>query len=64
MTNKQGKRLRNDKTVLIELTKTQKYAQPAKGWPMNEQKHLEILNECLLKKQKRKNMHNQLKDGQ
>ena len=82
---------RNAKGVFIEQPGGQKHAQPAKGLPINKQKRIEMLEECLLsnhkqkhvqpakrrtiKKQKRlneplisqmkrKNMHNQLKDGQ
>ena len=55
---------RNAKGVLIEQSEAQKHAQPAKGWPINKEKQIQMLKECLLSNQKRKNMHNQLKDGQ
>ena len=55
--------LRNTKGVLIEQSKAHKQVQQAKGWPTNKEKRREMLKECLLSNQKRKNMHNQLKDG-
>ena len=50
--------------MLIEQQDEQKHVQPAKRRPINMQKRVEMLGECLLRNQKSKNMYNQLKSGQ
>ena len=60
MANKQAETKTNTRCVLIEL----KHAQQAKRCPINQQTHMQMLKEWLLSNQKRKNMHNQLKESQ
>ena len=64
MAKKQAQMLKNAKGVLIEPSERERHAPPAKGLPMNKQKRIETLEECLLSNHNIKNMYNQLKDGQ
>ena len=64
MANKQARTRGNAKEVLIEQPELRKHAHPAKGRPINKQKRMDTLKECLLTNKKPENMHNQLRDGQ
>ena len=63
MSNKQTKTQRNAKGVLFEQPEEQGHGQPAKAWPMNKQKWMEMLKKFSLSNQKSENVNSQLQDG-